>query len=56
MSLLPDTLLEQITQSIAAAVWNRPELTWLREPVQKALDGNTFALLAQQAFERLRQK
>ncbi|MEQ8673155.1 MAG: SUMF1/EgtB/PvdO family nonheme iron enzyme [Aggregatilineales bacterium] len=44
---------EQVIQSIAGAVWNRPEVSRIREPVQKALEGNAFKKLVSDALDQL---
>ena len=50
--MLPPAILDQIMQSIAAAVWQRPELAPLREPVEAALKADSFFKLVQDAFQQ----
>ena len=50
---LADSLLEQLVQSVAAAIWERPELAPLRDPVQQALAGKRFKALSRKAWEAL---
>ena len=48
--ILTDSLLDLLVQSIAAAVWNRPELTRFREPIEVTLKGDPFKALTEKAF------
>ncbi len=50
MAFVLDAVLEQLVQSLAQAIWNRPELSRLREPIEAALQGNEFKQLARDAF------
>ncbi|MBZ0307233.1 MAG: hypothetical protein K8I82_14290 [Anaerolineae bacterium] len=46
-------VLEQVIQALTSALWKRPELAPLREPIEAALKGNEFRRLTQQAFQQL---
>lgn len=54
-AFLPSIFLDQFIQSLSTALWNRPELAPLREPIETALKGNEFKKLTQQAFEQFAQ-
>jgi hypothetical protein len=49
---IADALLEQFIQTLAEKIWQRPELTPLREPLETALKGNEFKQLTQAALEK----
>lgn len=51
MSILTDSLLDLMIQSIAAAAWQRPELKPLRETIEATLKGNVFRGLTTKAFK-----
>jgi formylglycine-generating enzyme required for sulfatase activity len=48
---IPSPIIDQIIQALTKAVWDRPELTRLREPIEGALQAGTFRHLTTQAFE-----
>jgi formylglycine-generating enzyme required for sulfatase activity/energy-coupling factor transporter ATP-binding protein EcfA2 len=50
---LPSAITDLIQQSIAEALWRRPELKPLREPVESALNTGVFAALLRDAFEAM---
>jgi hypothetical protein len=47
---IPQAIKDQIVQAFASAVWERPELSRVREPVQQALAGNEFKKLVGDAL------
>lgn len=53
LPFLTETIVGQIVQALITAVWNRPELARLREPIETALQGNEFKRLTEQAFRQL---
>ncbi len=53
---IANPILEQIVQSLASAVWKRPELTRFRQPIQKALEGKQFKQLTEEAFTTLAER
>ncbi|MBK8028793.1 MAG: SUMF1/EgtB/PvdO family nonheme iron enzyme [Chloroflexi bacterium] len=52
---LSDPITEQIVQSVAAAIWSRPELTRFREPIRSALRGDQFRRLTHDAVDTFAQ-
>jgi formylglycine-generating enzyme required for sulfatase activity len=50
MALIPQAVQDLIQQSIVTAIWKRPEVAPLREPIESALQSGVFASLLQEAF------
>ncbi|MBL8165976.1 MAG: ATP-binding protein [Anaerolineae bacterium] len=48
--MIAEAILEQVIQGLSAAVWKRPELTTLREPIEAALSSGAFKDLTTRAF------
>jgi formylglycine-generating enzyme required for sulfatase activity len=48
---MPSAIIDQIVQALTKAVWDRSELTRLREPIEGVLQAGTFRHLTTQAFE-----
>lgn len=49
---LSETILEQIAQAIAEAVWKRPEFSKIREPIEQALTASSFQRLTGEVFAK----
>ena len=51
--MLPTAIIDQIVQAISKAVWERPELARLREPIEATLKAGSFKALTVQALQDL---
>ena len=54
--MIAESILEQIIQGIASAVWNRSKIKPLREQIESLLRGSRFKVFTREALESFQEQ